>query len=141
MTLIWENLYAQNGTFYKFVVDSSNKFYVSGVTNNLSSVTKVNLDNGIASLIYYEDTLSYINSIPYDLRMNTNNIVLTGSKNNSNGSSDAFITVLDIQLDTILTFLGHGVFAFQGNEHWLVYLNTVGFTSEISKELIFYIGV
>jgi hypothetical protein len=40
-----------------------------------------------------------------------------------------------------LTFLGHGFFAIKGNESWLVYLTTVGFTIDMSKDLILAIGV
>ncbi len=39
-----------------------------------------------------------------------------------------------------MTFLGHGVFALKGNATWLVYLETVGFSIERSKELLMIIG-
>ncbi|MFC2110487.1 hypothetical protein ACFLRU_06695 [Bacteroidota bacterium] len=40
-----------------------------------------------------------------------------------------------------LTFIGHGTFAILGNVHWLTYLNTVGFSIEMAKEVIVIIGV
>ncbi|WP_034040765.1 hypothetical protein [Wocania ichthyoenteri] len=45
-----------------------------------------------------------------------------------------------LRTSVFLTFFGHGIVAIKGNEHWLVYLETVGFSREISDELIFYIG-
>lgn len=46
-----------------------------------------------------------------------------------------------LRFAVFLTFFGHGIFALKGNEHWLEYLYVVGFSSEISEKLIFFIGV
>ena len=46
-----------------------------------------------------------------------------------------------LRLAVFLTFIGHGLLAFYGNESWLIYLETVGFSRETSKTLIVYIGI
>jgi len=40
-----------------------------------------------------------------------------------------------------MTFLGHGIYALMGTPKWLVYIQTVGFSLDISKKLIVIIGI
>lgn len=40
-----------------------------------------------------------------------------------------------------LTFFGHGVVAIKGNPNWIMYLQTVSFSLDVSTMLIKYIGV
>jgi hypothetical protein len=39
------------------------------------------------------------------------------------------------------TFLGHGIFALLGNEHWMPYLGVVGITGEGAYQVMFVIGI
>ncbi|MDN5202135.1 hypothetical protein QQ008_12195 [Fulvivirgaceae bacterium BMA10] len=39
------------------------------------------------------------------------------------------------------TFLGHGIIAFKGNEHWLSYLDTVGLEGALALKAMLVIGV
>ncbi len=45
-----------------------------------------------------------------------------------------------LRLAIFLMFLGHGMIALKGNPGWLVYLETVGFSLEMSKKAIVAIG-
>ncbi len=45
-----------------------------------------------------------------------------------------------LRLAIFLMFLGHGMIALKGNPGWLVYLETVGFSLEMSKKAIVVIG-
>lgn len=46
-----------------------------------------------------------------------------------------------LRIGVFLIFLGHGVFAIQGNPSWIPYIETVGFSAVIAKKLILYIGI
>jgi len=48
---------------------------------------------------------------------------------------------LILRVAVFMTFLGHGMFAIGGNANWLIYLQTVGFSIETSKNLIVIIGI
>tara|TARA_B110001452_G_scaffold168458_1_gene140785 strand:- start:549 stop:764 length:216 start_codon:yes stop_codon:yes gene_type:complete len=41
-----------------------------------------------------------------------------------------------LRLAVFLTFIGHGLLAFYGNESWLIYLETVGFSREDSTPYV-----
>lgn len=45
-----------------------------------------------------------------------------------------------LRIAVFMTFLGHGLVALNDNTHWFSYLETVGFSKEISKNLLMYIG-
>lgn len=45
-----------------------------------------------------------------------------------------------LRLAIFLTFFGHGYLALQGNERWIIYLETVGFSMNWSSHLIYWIG-
>ena len=46
-----------------------------------------------------------------------------------------------LRLAVFLTFFGHGVVAVQGNLNWVSYLEFVGFSFELSKNILIAIGV
>ena len=46
-----------------------------------------------------------------------------------------------MRIGVCLTFLGHGYFAFTINQNWICYLQTVGFSTTTSANLMPYIGV
>lgn len=46
-----------------------------------------------------------------------------------------------LRLAVFLTFFGHGFVAVQGNLHWVGYLEFVGFSFDLSKNILTYIGV
>lgn len=46
-----------------------------------------------------------------------------------------------LRVGIFLTFLGHGVIAFQRNEGWAIYLETVGFSNEMALNIMPYIGI
>ncbi|WP_034040919.1 hypothetical protein [Wocania ichthyoenteri] len=45
-----------------------------------------------------------------------------------------------LRIGVFMTFLGHGIFAIQGNPNWIKYLETVYIPTEIAQSLITYIG-
>ncbi|WP_291864848.1 hypothetical protein [Maribacter sp.] len=45
-----------------------------------------------------------------------------------------------LRIGIFMTFLGHGVFAIQGNPSWIKYLETVYIPTESAHTLIVYIG-
>ncbi len=46
-----------------------------------------------------------------------------------------------LRIGVACTFIGHGIFAFYVNESWIKYLETVGFSTSQSIQLMPFIGV
>ena len=45
-----------------------------------------------------------------------------------------------LRMGVFMTFLGHGIFAINSQPHWIIYLETVGFSQDLAQDLIVYIG-
>lgn len=46
-----------------------------------------------------------------------------------------------LRIGIACTFIGHGVFAFNVNPHWIDYLKTVGFSASMAIQIMPVIGV
>ncbi|MDY8134169.1 hypothetical protein [Aquimarina sp. 2201CG5-10] len=63
-------------------------------------------------------------------------------KNTELKNKDVFKVIeLILRFTIFLTFLGHGIIALEKNMDWLIYIETVGFSTKTSEKLMTLIGV
>lgn len=108
MTLIWEQTYEIDGALYKIVSDDNNKLYAMGSSNNTITVHEISSTDGSLNWSYFEDSILYPFTMPYDLEIHksSNFLTMAGANIHDDGSSDAIIELLDLQGDTLFSFIG-----------------------------------
>lgn len=108
MGQVWEQIYDASGTLYKTISNGTNSLYAMGVGGNTASVHHISSTNGAVIWSFYQDSLNFPHTIPFDISINgyKNYLTVAGANVHADGRTDALITMINLQGSAPYTYLG-----------------------------------